>query len=156
VPVPVAVLFIEIRLRPPLILNPVSVITTDVPSKAGKGLKDGVNLTSVPLILGVTSVWAPDATAPPMLNFAGVPVMVKLGKLIVIASIEATEMAEKVTISVWHDMPQPLLVTDFTANPDRSPDGTPVLTASTEVSIVTPASSPLVAAPNVNPVIVTF
>lgn len=71
-----------------------SVITTDVPSKTGKGLKDGVKITSAyrggPLllvILGVTSVWAPDATAPPMLNFAGVPVMVAPGKVIVIAVI---------------------------------------------------------------------
>ena len=70
----------------------------------------------VEVIVGVTRVCVGDV---PMLNLAGLPVMVNPGKVIVIAIILAVLMAEKVTTSVWHDIPQPSEVTDFTANPDR-------------------------------------
>lgn len=59
------------------------------------------------------------------------------------------------TTSVWHVTPQPLAVTDFTANPDRGPDGAPSLWASREVETLTPLSTPFVAAPNVKPLMVT-
>ncbi len=134
-----------------------SVIATSVPVKAGKGLNDEESTIVWALVLvGVTSVWVPDSTAPPMLNFAGFPVMVKPGKVMVIGTEEALDTAENVTTSDWHDIPQPFELTDFTMNPERSPEGTPALTMSTVVEIVIPASSPLVAAPNVKPVIVTF
>lgn len=102
--------------------------------------------------VGVTRVWV---GATPMLNLAGAPVMVCPVKEIVIGDAELV-MAENVTTSAWHVTPQPLAVTDFTVNPDRGPDGTPALTPSgAEVETVTPVSTPLVAAPNVKPLMVT-
>jgi len=100
----------------PVIWNPVNAITTDVPVNAGKGLKEGVRIMVELDTEGVTRVWVGDV---PMLNLAGLPVMVNPGKVMVIAVILAVLMAEKVTMSVWHDIPQPSEVTDFTANPDR-------------------------------------
>lgn len=68
VPVPVATFDMETIPPSPEIWTPTSVIATDVPVKAGKGLKDGVRTIVLAVELGVTSVWVGEV---PMLNLAG-------------------------------------------------------------------------------------